>query len=281
MNVTILGQGAMGARMADRLEDAGFAVVRWNRTGAVQTPAAAVRDADVVMAMVRDDAASRAVWAEGEGAALAAMKPGAIAIESSTVTPGWARTLAGMAQARGTAFLDAPVLGSRPQAEAGQLIHLIGGEADVIARVAPVLAAVGSARLHAGAAGAGAALKLVANALLAIQVAAVAELIGRMPGLGLCAETAIDLLGQTPVASAAARGAAGLMLSGRDAPLFPVELVAKDLGYAVGDASSAMPITEAAIRVFARAQAAGLADANLTAVSQLYAKAGAPEPMKA
>lgn len=267
--ITILGQGAMGSRMADRLEGAGFRVTRWNRTGAAQTPRAAVACADIVIAVVRDDDASRAVWTGADGA-LAGLAADATAIESSTLTVDWVRTLAAQAAALGIGFLDAPVLGSRPQAEAGALIHLIGGDAALIARVQPVLAAMGSAQLHAGPVGAGAALKLIANTLFGIQVAAVAELIGQMPKLGLDAAQALDLLGQTPVMSSAAKGAAALMLAGRDDPMFPVALVDKDFGYAIGDNAKAMPVATAARHVFATAIGKGLGDRNLTAVARLY-----------
>jgi hypothetical protein len=115
--------------------------------------------------------------------------------------------------------------------------------------------------------GCGAALKLVANTLFGIQVTAMAELLGRMSALGLDSAQAVELLGETPVLSMAAKSAAGLMLAGKTDPMFPVDLVAKDFGYAIaGD----MPVAAAALRVFARAQADGLGDRNLTAVSALY-----------
>lgn len=269
MNITILGQGAMGSRMADRLDAAGHAVTRWNRSGATQTPRGAVADADIVIAMVRDDEASRAVWLGPDGA-LAGMKAGALAIESSTLTVKWVKTLAGEMTAANRDFLDAPVLGSRPQAEAGQLIHLIGGDAPLVDRAKPVLAQIGGAQLHAGPVGSGAALKLIANTLFCIQVAALAELLGRMPSLGLDPTAAIDLLGNTPLLSPAAKGAAGLMLADKRDAMFPVDLVAKDFAYAIGDNAKAMPVATATLSVFEAAKAAGLADSNLTAISTLY-----------
>jgi 3-hydroxyisobutyrate dehydrogenase len=270
MNVTFLGQGAMGARMADRLEAAGHQVVRWNRTGATQSPRQAVADADIVIAMLRDDAASRSVWLDAETGALAGMKANVLAIESSTLTVDWVKELARAAAAQGSSFIDAPVLGSRPQAEAGQLIHLIGGTASDISRAEPVLAAMGAKQLHVGDAGQGAALKLIANTLFGIQVTAIAELIGRMPALGLDPATAVELLAETPLLSIGAKGASALMLAGKHDPMFPVELVAKDFGYAIGDAPAQMPIAATAKTVFDEAAKAGLADANLTAVSTLY-----------
>jgi 3-hydroxyisobutyrate dehydrogenase len=256
--------------MADRLENAGYKVTRWNRSGATQSPRDAVTDADIVIAMLRDDEASRAVWLDPETGALVGMKAGAMAIESSTLTVAFVRELAAAVQAKGSSFIDAPVLGSRPQAEAGQLIHLIGGDAAAIERAQPILASMGAKQLIAGPVSAGAALKLVANTLFGIQVAAMAELIGRMPSLGLDPALAIEQLSETPLLSMGAKGAAGLMLAGKHDPMFPVELVAKDFGYAIGENSDAMPLAGATKAVFDRAAAAGLANANLTVVSTLY-----------
>lgn len=269
-SITILGQGAMGSRMADRLAGAGHSVTRWSRSTATVTPREAVSGADVIIAMVRDDEASHAVWTGADGA-IAGMGSDALAIDSSTLTVDWVRELAAMMASADRAFIDAPVLGSRPQAEAGALVHLIGGDAALVDRARPVLAAMGGAQLHAGPAGSGAALKLIANALFGIQVAAMGELIGRMPALGLDPAAAIDLLGSTPVLSPAAKGAATLMLADRHDPMFPVDLVSKDFGYAIGAAPGAMPVTATTLAVFDRAQAAGLGDANLTAVARLYA----------
>jgi len=262
-SITVLGQGAMGSRMADRLEAAGFEVTRWNRS-------TSVAGADMALSMLHDDEASRAVWLDPESGAFAGLNAEALAIESSTLTPDCMRELGESANARGVAFLDAPVLGSRPQAEAGALVHLIGGEADVLERAQPVLAAIGGKQIHAGQVGAGASLKLIANTLFAAQVALMAELIGRARGLGLEPTATVDLLGATPLLSPGAGAAAGLMLASKDDPMFPVDLVLKDLGYAVGDMTEEMPIAVAAQAVFAKASEAGLGGENITSVHRLY-----------
>jgi 3-hydroxyisobutyrate dehydrogenase len=270
MKIAFLGQGAMGSRMADRLETAGHHVNRWNRSGAAESPRQAVADADVIIAMLRDDDASRAVWLDPETGALAGMKANALAIESSTLTVDWVKTLADTVHAQGRAFVDAPVLGSRPQAEAGQLIYLIGGQTADVGRAEPVLAAMGAKQLHTGAVGSGAALKLIANTLFGIQVVTMAELLGRMPSFGLDPAKAVELLAETPLLSMGAKGAAALMLADKRDAMFPVELVAKDFGYAIGGAPHHMPVASAALSVFDAAIGKGLADANLTAVSALY-----------
>ena len=282
--VTVLGLGAMGSRMAANLVKAGHAVTVWNRdpakaagltaagATAAATPRAAVATAEVVVAMVRDDAASRHVWLDPAAGALAGMPKTAVAVESSTLTVEWVRELAGHFAAAGVAFLDGPVAGSRPQAEAAQLVYLVGGPADTLAAVTPVLKAMGSAVHHAGPAGCGAAVKLLVNAMLGVQVAAAAELLGLMRRAGVAEATAIDLLAATAVCSPAVKAAAAGMLGRTYAPLFPVELIEKDLAYATHEAGGAgrVPVVEAARAAFAAAVAAGRGADHMTAVNELY-----------
>lgn len=278
--IAVLGLGAMGSRMAGKLTDAGHSITVWNRSaeraepffarGAAvgETPRAAAAGADVVIAMVRDDEASQAVWL-GDDGALAAMRPGTVAIESSTLSLAWINELHGHCRSADVALLDAPVAGSRPQADAGQLIYFVGGEADVLARAEPVLAAMGGVIHAAGPAGSGAALKLAVNALFGIQVAALAELLPMLEHAGVDLGRASEILGSTPVASAAAKGAAAGMLARAFAPQFPTNLVEKDFGYALAAASKA-PLTEAARAVYARAIREGMGGDNLTGIIRLY-----------
>lgn len=283
--LAFLGLGAMGSRMAINLAEAGFDLTVWNRdtakaqafarhgTSVAATPRAAAMGADAVLSMVRDDDASARVWLDAESGALAAMKPGAIGLEFSTVRAAHARRLHDAASARKVGFLDAPVVGSRTQAESRQLIHLVGGDAMTLSRAEPILKATGAAVHHAGPAGAGASLKLAINALFAIQVAAVGELLGLLAYQGMDVARAVEIIGATPVASPAAKGAATAMLAGAYAPMFPVELVEKDLSYVANDAAVAKakaPLTAATLAIFRTAAAQGLEGENLTAVRKLY-----------
>ncbi len=283
--VSVLGLGAMGSRMAGALLRAGHGVTVWNRTpgradplvaaGArlAGTPCDAVAEAEFALSMVRDDAAAREVWLAPAQGALAGMRRGALAVECSTVTPDWVRELDRACLEAGVACIDAPVAGSRPQAEAGQLIFLVGGEADAVARAEPVLQAMGSAIHHAGPIGSGAMVKLAVNALLGVQIAATAELIGWLGRSGADVGRAARIIAATPVASPAASAAAQGMLAGNFAPLFPVELVRKDLGY-LADAAAAVragvPMAAAAAEVFARASDEGYGSEQGTAVVKLY-----------
>jgi 3-hydroxyisobutyrate dehydrogenase len=284
-SIAVLGLGAMGARMATRLIAAGHAVTVWNRSpeatepllalGATVkgTPRAAAQSAEIVIAMVFDDAASRTVWLDEKTGALGGLASSALAIESSTLTPEWVQELGVAVTARGAAFIDAPVAGSRPQAEAGQLIFMAGGEAIAIERARSVLAQLGSAVHHVGSLGHGAWLKLVVNSLFATQVAAMAEQLALLRAAGVDPDRALAALKAMPVTSAAAGGAATLMLARNFAPQAPVDLIAKDLGYAVRSAErvrSSLPVTSAVAARYTAASAAGFGAENLVAVSKLH-----------
>lgn len=281
MQIAFLGLGAMGSRMAARLLAAGHTVTVWNRSegsaselveqGArvAATPAEAATAAEVAIAMVRDDEASHRVWLAEDGA-LATLRGGAVGIESSTLSPAWTQELAILFAARRADFLASPVVGSRPQAEAGALIHLVGGDAAVLDRVRTVLEATGGAIFHMGSPRDAAAMKLVVNGLFGIQVAALAELLAAARVMGLDPARAAAVLGETPALSPAARGALQGIMAGAFSPAFPVELVEKDFSYLADAATAGAPLIQAARGVFQRAVAAGLGDENLTAIAKLY-----------
>jgi len=157
--VAVLGLGLMGYGMANNLLRAGFPLTVYNRSrdkaaplaaaGATvaETPRQAAEGADVVVSMVADDTASRAVWL-GETGALAGARDGALLIECSTLSTAWVRELAGLASAKGCPLLDAPVTGSQPQAEAGELGFFVGGDAEALRQVEPVLKAMGQRINH-------------------------------------------------------------------------------------------------------------------------------------
>lgn len=280
MNIAVLGLGAMGSRMAKRLLDAGHSVRVWNRSahqqrdelvalGAVacESPADAVKDCEVAISMVRDDDASRAVWLDA--GALDALGDG-VAIESSTCTPAWITELSAAASKRMVAFLDAPVAGTRPQADAGQLIYLVGGEASALKRVRPVLDVLGGAVHHVGPNGAGATMKLAVNSLFGIQVAALAETLGLLRANGIDDAAAMETLATLPITSKAMVGVGGLMVAKKYAPMFPIDLVEKDFGYVEAAAREATPIASAARGAYAKAQSEGLGGENIVAVAKLY-----------
>ena len=282
--IAVLGLGAMGSRMAANLIKAGHEVTVWNRTAAAAAAlvaagarqAATSRDAaegvDFVIAMVRDDNASREVWLSEDNGALAGLGKCAIAIESSTLTPGWIRKLGDEIAANGNALLEAPVSGSRPQAEAGQLVYFIGGDESVLKQAEPILKTLGSSIHHVGSLGSGALVKLSTNALLGVQVTVLAELIGLLKRSGADPERSLQAIAGAAAWSPAANNLSSSMLAGNFAPLFPIELIEKDFGYAVEAAGSpeAAPTIAAARGVFQAAIARGLKAENMTGVVQLF-----------
>jgi len=282
--VSILGLGAMGSRMAHTLLDAGHTVTVYNRSDApahaltdagatrAATPREAAAASEIVISMVTDDEASRAVWLGDNGAVLG-LADDAIAIESSTLTPNWARELGAAVQEQRAAFLDAPVLGTRPQAASGSLIYLVGGPDAALDRVRPLLNVMGDAVHRVGEAGAGMTMKLAVNALFGVQVAAVAELLGFLDASGLDVAASADLLSTFPVMSPAARRLMGRMVEGDDDPLFPVDLVEKDFRYvrdAADAAGASVPTADAVRAVYARAQEQGFGAENMSAVAKLF-----------
>ena len=190
--VAFLGLGAMGSRMAANLLKAGHELTVWNLTPkaanrlagsgakAAATPREAAEGNDFIIAMVSNDEASRHVWLDRSNGALAGAKAGAIAIESSTLTPEWVRELGSVTGKAGVTLLDAMVSGSTPQAESAQLVFLVGGDAESLKRAEPLLKALGSSMQHAGPQGCGALAKLATNTLMGVQLTTLAELVGML-----------------------------------------------------------------------------------------------------
>lgn len=282
--IAFLGLGAMGSRMAPHLVVAGHELTVWNRDEAktdplkkigakkAPSPRHAAGGAEFVIAMLRDDEASRQVWLDANEGALAAMSKHAMAIECSTLSLDWVRELARHCDEKGVSFVDAPLSGSRPQAEAKQLIFIAGGAAEDLKRAEPVLLAMGSAVHQVGPASSATALKLALNALLGIQVAAMGELVETLRRQHVDPKHAVEIIGTTAVASPALKVAAHMMLANNFAPLFPVELMAKDLRYALAAAGSESkaPLIAAAKAVFDHGSMHGLESDHMAAIVQLY-----------
>jgi len=195
MRVAILGTGKMGGAMARRLKSQGHDLTLWNRTreraealgvGRVAaTPAEAAESADVVISMLTDADAVRAAYL-GEGGAATAAR-GQVFVEMSTAGPEVAADIARQVERAGAQFIATPVLGSIPAVEAGTLTVLAGGDDAAIDRALPVLEALGEVR-RVGEIANAAALKLVANTMLAGTSALAAELMAAGTSGGLAAD---------------------------------------------------------------------------------------------
>lgn len=242
-SIALLGLGTMGGGMATNLLNAGYPLTVYNRTrdkaerfavlGAriADTPSAAAKGARIVISMLADDEASRETWT-GEQGALQAVAKGSILIESSTLSPVWVTELAELSAAVGAELVDAPVTGSRTQAEAGQLSFLAGGSDAAVAAVTPVLLAMGKEVQHLGQTGSGAKLKLINNFLCGVQAASLAEGLAWLERSGLDRDKALGILkagapGSPLLANLSAR------MTNRDYSVnFLLMLMSKDLLYA-------------------------------------------------
>jgi 3-hydroxyisobutyrate dehydrogenase len=245
-SIAVLGLGNMGAGMARRLLKAGYEVTVYNRTreraeglaadGAkvAATPKAAAAGAEMVICMVADDNASRETWT-GEAGALGGARRGTTLMDSSTLSVDWVRELAAAAAARGCPFIEAPVTGSKPQAEAGEVLFLAGGEAGAIDAVRPILATMSRALVHLGPAGAGATMKLVNNFLSGVQAASLAEALAVIEKAGLNRDAAFDILANGAPGSPVVKGIGKRMMERDYRVNFALRLMLKDLTYAVAE----------------------------------------------
>jgi 3-hydroxyisobutyrate dehydrogenase len=198
-NIAFLGAGMMGQPIIRNFLRSGHAVKVYNRTqdkarplealGAVlvATPKEAATGADVIFSSLTNDDASRVTWNGPEGALQAELKPGAYAIEMSTVSIAWVSELNELAKARGLHFLDCPVAGRPDVAESGQLKVFAGGNAEDVDAMRAVLDAISKSVMHVGDVGSGITFKLIYNVMGAIQVAACAE------GMQACEAAGIDI----------------------------------------------------------------------------------------
>jgi 3-hydroxyisobutyrate dehydrogenase-like beta-hydroxyacid dehydrogenase len=275
VRIAVVGLGAMGSRIARRLLDSGSELVVWNRDpakaapltelGAVAaaSPAEAARSAGAVVTMVSDPGALRAVVEGPDG--LAAGIDRAV-IQMSTVGPDDVlRTAAALPD--GAELLDAPVLGSVSEAEAGTLTIFAGGPESLVERWRPLLSALGTV-LHVGPVGAGSKAKLVANTTLLGTLGVLGEALALARHLGLPLETAFDVLAATPLAEQAARRRPAIE-SGEYPPRFALSLARKDADLILDAAAASgadLRLTAAARTWFAEADEAGLGQKDYSAV---------------
>ncbi|MFP5250285.1 MAG: NAD(P)-dependent oxidoreductase, partial [Acidobacteriota bacterium] len=232
------------------------------------TPAEAARNACFVIAMVSDDEVSRRVWL-GQDGALGAMPAGSIAIDSSTLSPGWIAELLAAVTKGGLRLVEAPVTGSRAQAEAGQLTFLAGADEEALAAAAPVLACMSKEILHLGPVGCGAQMKLINNFLSAVQVTSFAEALAWIERTGLRRDTALDFLKRAAPGSPIFSTMAERMTRRAYDVNFLLRLIEKDLRYAHAAAAALgveLSMSSAAEKLFRAAREKGWGEKDMSAV---------------
>ncbi|MBE1489973.1 NAD(P)-dependent oxidoreductase [Plantactinospora soyae] len=279
--VAVLGLGGMGQPMAANIVRAGLPTVVWNRRpgparqlaeqGAevADSPADAARRADVVITMVTDAEAVRAI-AVDQGM-LAAMPEGAIWAQMSTIGVSETERIAGLVQAQrpDVVLLDAPVAGSRGPAQQRQLVILASGPEQARTRIAPVFDAIGQRTVWAGPAGAGSRLKLVNNMLLAFVAEGIAESIALGHSLGLDRDAVLGALQGSPLVSPWAQEK--LQRIGQDeySAQYPLSLALKDVNLALREVDiDRFAVANSLAAQWQRAVERGLGDEDLTVITR-------------
>ena len=283
--VAVIGLGAMGSRMAINLIEAGYPVVVYNRSDApvlmlvkkgakrAESPADAAQKADVIISIVTDDEASKKVWLNEGTGAVHGLSSDKIAIASSTLTPEWAEQLGAAMAQRSIPFLEAPVVGTRPQAEQGELVYLVGGEAPTLDQARGILDVLGAKVVHLGEVGDAMRMKLVINAMLGIQAAALGEALQMIRGTMSNPEHVIGLFKALPVMSPLMTRLLGKMEPGDYSPNFPIELVEKDLRYfvrALRTEKAGSSYVEATRTIYEKAIEAGYGQDDITGIIQFF-----------
>jgi 3-hydroxyisobutyrate dehydrogenase-like beta-hydroxyacid dehydrogenase len=284
--VGLIGLGLMGKPMGKNLLKAGFPLVVWNRSAAradelVNTgaklganPRAVAALADVLITIVSDPpAVEEILW--GAHGALGGLRRGSVLIDSSTISPELARRAAAACSERGVDFLDAPVTGGTWGAEKGELIFMIGGQAEVLERVKPVLEAVGKRFFLLGPNGAGQTVKLAMNLILALQVEALAEAVALVTAAGVPGERLVEVMQSSMARSGVLDVKAPLILKGEFPASFPLRLMHKDVRLALELAKEkgvTLPAGAAAYATYSSVKDASKDDPDFAAVARFWNK---------
>ena len=273
--IGVIGMGIIGFAWAQRYAAAGRLAGTWNRTPRPEAPAAKATPEDVATAaeviqiVVADPPAVEAM--------LERIRPrlgaGKWVVQSSTIDPASSARFAQLVRATGARYVEAPFTGSKPAAEEGKTVYYLGGAADDIAVVMPLLELVSETRFHIGTCEQAAALKLAMNLNLAVQMEGLAEALT----FARRAQIADDTFFAALKANAAWSGLAKLkepkLRAGDFAPQFSVKHMHKDMRLATATAGgNAYPLQTAVRERLAAAEAAGHGDADFSVLLQLLGK---------
>jgi 3-hydroxyisobutyrate dehydrogenase len=265
--------------MVRNIAAAGLETRAWNRTrekaeafvgdgvAVADTPGKAVEGADIVLTMLTDGQVVEEVMTEG--GALQAMRDDAVWIQSSTVGIAATERLANLAEERGVAFVDAPVIGTKAPAEKGELSVLASGPDEVREVCASVFDAIGAKTVWLGDAGEGTRLKLVVNNWLMLLLGNLAETIRFAQRIGVDPHAFLDTIDGSAVGAPYAQMKGPMMLDGEFPPSFPLKLALKDLELVLEAAErhdGEMPVARAAAEQFKRAVELGHGDEDMAAV---------------
>jgi 3-hydroxyisobutyrate dehydrogenase-like beta-hydroxyacid dehydrogenase len=279
MKLGWIGLGIMGSRQAANLRRAGHELTVWNRTAStaeawaaehgatvVATPADVAQDADIVFSMVVDGPQVQEVL-------VPAARDGVLFVDMTTIGPAWARSIGEQLAERGARLIDAPVTGSSPRAEDGTLTIMVGGDADDVERVRPLLEIMGELIVYAGPLGSGQAVKLINNAVAAANAATLAQalIVGSAQGLDL--DALVDVMAAGSGASTMLTLKAGPMRNHDYTTLFKTEHMLKDVRLCLQEAQQAdvpFPAAAAASDALSAAVARGFGSEDFAALLEAY-----------
>lgn len=235
MKIGFIGYGAMARLMGANLRRAGYSVVAFAPSGGkdetemLPTPRAIAEAADVIILCVPNDAAENQSL-NGENGMLAGISAGKLVLDTSTVSPEQALALAKTGAEHGFIVLEAPMSGSTPEAEKGELVMLAGGDAETLERAKPILDVIGKLTIHAGPIGSAARLKLVINGIMGATLNVVAEGVSFGLSTGLDREVLFDALQQVAVISPHHKRKLKMAQDKSFPSQFPTRLMSKDMG---------------------------------------------------
>jgi 3-hydroxyisobutyrate dehydrogenase-like beta-hydroxyacid dehydrogenase len=273
--------GRMGGAMVGTLRREGFDVVVWNRDRAkahdvagasgaelAASPNEALASAGVAITSLADDAAVEDVYAD----AAEGFRPGQVVLEMSTIAPQTVLGIASQVQARGATLLDSPVSGSVPVVERGELLIMVGGDADALERARPVLEALSAKVIHVGDLGAGATMKLAVNALVHGLGVALAESLVLAERAGVERSTAYEVFASGAAAAPFVLYKRAAFERPDETPVaFRMDLVAKDLDLILALAErvgAPMPQAESNRDEIRSALAAGMGERDMSALAE-------------
>jgi 3-hydroxyisobutyrate dehydrogenase-like beta-hydroxyacid dehydrogenase len=279
-SIGFIGLGIMGQPMALNLVRAGFPVTVFNRTpdkaaplreaGArvASTPAEAAAQAEFVISIVSDTPAMEDV-VMGKNGILETIRSGAIAIDSSTISPVASRKFACKVAGHGASWLDAPVTGSKHLATKGELTYMVGGDREAFDRALPVLEVLGKKHIYCGAHGLGLAAKLAQNVIQSTMVEIFCEGFVLAAKAGLKPQTMMEVIQGSMARASLTDFKAPFIFKGDFTAYFPLKLMHKDLALALESAYAQnvpMPAAAAVKEVYGAAKAQGKGDLDYAAV---------------
>src|SRR3984893_1280112 len=286
MKIGVCGTGRMGSAIAQRLMSVGHEVGVWNRNSAktkplidagaklFDSPAELVEGCEVVVVMLLNDAATEAIY-RGPNGVLQGKLAGRLVIDMSTIRPDTMKANGSSIMQQGAAFVECPVGGSTGPAKEGKLFGLVGGTKADVARAMPMLGQMCRRIEHVGELGAGSMMKLAVNLPLLVYWQALGEAPTICKPLNPPAEPLIRIFADTAGTPTAMKGrGAAIAKALGGAPLgetaFGLNAAKKDLATAVQFGTSIhaeLPVTASALACYEEAEAAGLGDADATAIS--------------